>query len=73
MLGNGAKYMRSFKPVEILQSWCTGDNKSVAIQIEAYIKKMNRVQKIKLLQQPSELGDLFELKEGASNLDSTKF
>ena len=62
--GSGAKYTRSFKPIEIAQSWHIGENKSVAMQIEAYIKKLSRVQKIKLIQHPSELGQLFELQRG---------
>ena len=64
LAGNGAKYTRSFKPVEIVQTWYIGENKSVAMQIEAYIKKLSRIQKIKLIQCPRELEQLFELQRG---------
>ena len=65
LAGKGAKYTRSFKPIEIAQAWQIGSDKSLAMQIEAYIKKLSRMQKIKLIQQPAALVDLFELQEGA--------
>ena len=65
LAGQGAKYTRSFKPIEIAQAWQIGSDKSLAMQIEVYIKKLSRMQKIKLIQQPAALVDLFELQEGA--------
>ncbi len=73
LAGQGAKYTRSFKPIEMVQAWCTGESKSVAMQVEAYIKKLSREQKIRLIQQPDALVDLFELKAGACGVDLTRF
>ena len=48
-MGKGAKYTRSFKPVEIAQTWRVFIDKSVAMKIEAYIKALSRREKEKLL------------------------
>lgn len=46
------KYTRSFKPLKMVQSWQFPDKKS-AMQIERRIKKMSKVEKIKLVENPS--------------------
>ncbi|MCX7124042.1 MAG: GIY-YIG nuclease family protein [Gammaproteobacteria bacterium] len=61
LAGDSAKYTRSFKPTEIAQAWHIGSSKSLAMQVEAYIKGLTRIQKAKLIQQPGDLGELFEL------------
>lgn len=48
------KYTRSFKPIKIAQSWQT-DEKSVALQIEKFIKKLSKTQKQQLILFPNRL------------------
>lgn len=47
------KYTRSFKPLRIAQSWEINGDKSSAMKIEAYIKKLSRVEKEKIIANPS--------------------
>jgi putative endonuclease len=47
------KYTRSFKPLYIAQSWCISSDKSTAMQIESYIKKLPRSEKIILIENPN--------------------
>ena len=47
------KYTRSFKPISIAQCWRIMDDKSLAMKIERYIKKLSREQKIKIILDPS--------------------
>ena len=49
--GKGAKYTRSFKPLRIAKSWEVAD-KAQAMKAEAYIKKLNRSLKVKLIAEP---------------------
>ena len=44
--GKGAKYTRSFKPIAIEQAWRVRGSKSRAMQVESYIKKLPKEQKL---------------------------
>ena len=46
------KYTRSFKPVELVQSWCV-NSQSQAMKIEKLIKKLSRQEKIQLILEPN--------------------
>ncbi len=50
--GKGSKYTRSFKPVSIAQSWKIKGDKSIAMRIERYIKKLSKAQKDQLVLNP---------------------
>jgi putative endonuclease len=47
------KYTRSFKPIRIAQSWKISADKSQAMKLESYIKKLSRSEKEKLIANPS--------------------
>lgn len=47
------KYTRSFKPVCIVQCWKIS-NKSLAMKMEKYIKKLTRAEKEKIIAKPLE-------------------
>ena len=49
------KYTRSFRPVCIAQSWEIDDDKSLAMQLEAYIKSCSRAEKERLIDCPLSL------------------
>lgn len=51
--GTGGKYTRSFRPLSIAQSWKIDGNKSRAMQIERFIKKLSRTEKEKIIACPS--------------------
>ena len=51
------KYTKSFKPIEIAQCWRIYDSKAKAMQIERNIKKLSRIEKEKLIINPSLLLD----------------
>jgi putative endonuclease len=51
--GTASKYTRSFKPLKIAQSWEIAEGKSEAMRIEHYIKKLSRIEKEKLIKEPS--------------------
>ena len=53
------KYTRSFKPLCIAQSWQVNSDKSSAMQIEIFIKKMQRKEKEKLISNPLLLAQYF--------------
>lgn len=53
------KYTRSFKPLRIAQSWKINSDKSFAMKIEAYIKKLSRTEKEKIITNPLLLLDRF--------------
>ena len=53
------KYTRSFKPLRIAQSWQIGD-KSLAMQIEKYIKNLSKPKKVALVLAPQLLTELFD-------------
>ena len=49
--GKGAKYTRSRRPVYLLVAWVV-DNRSHPQQLEALIKKLSKLEKIKLVSEP---------------------
>jgi putative endonuclease len=49
--GTASKYTRSFKPIKIVQYWQV-ENKSIAMQLENYIKKLSRQDKEKIIDKP---------------------
>lgn len=49
------KYTRSFKPICIAQCWKINGDKSLAMKVERYIKKLSRVEKEKIIIRPSML------------------
>ena len=51
------KYTRSFKPIRIAQSWKIIDSKSLAMQIEKQVKKLSRVDKDKIITNPTSLSN----------------
>jgi putative endonuclease len=51
--GTASKYTRSFKPVKIIQSWEIAGDKSLAMRIEKNIKQLSRVEKDKIIANPS--------------------
>lgn len=53
------KFTRSFKPLEIAQSWQVMGNKGQAMQVERFIKGLNREAKTKLISQPETLLEKF--------------
>jgi len=54
--GSGkCKYTRSFKPITIAQCWIINGDKLLAMQLERYIKKLSRKQKMHLISQPASL------------------
>jgi putative endonuclease len=55
----GCKYTRSFKPISIAQYWQVFGGKSEALKLEAYIKKLSRQQKIRLIVEPQNLPESF--------------
>jgi putative endonuclease len=54
----GCKYTRSFKPLSIAQCWKVLGDKSVALKLEAAIKKLSRQEKIRLIAEPARLGEI---------------
>lgn len=56
MNGTGkCKYTRSFKPLCVIQCWRIFGDKSFAMQMERYIKKLSRLEKEKVIARPSQL------------------
>jgi len=49
------KYTRSFKLLRIAQYWKINGNKSLAMQIEQYIKKLSRAEKEYIIKHPTSL------------------
>ena len=47
------KYTRSFKPLKIAQSWEINSGKSTAMKMEAYIKKLTKKEKEKIIDNPN--------------------
>ena len=60
LAGKGAKYTRSFRPIEIAQAWQINGDKSMAMRMESYIKRLSRTQKEALIVKPERLLDVFE-------------
>lgn|SRR3990167_2623537 len=59
--GTASKYTRGFKPICIAQSWQISSGKSHAMQIERYIKSLSRIEKEKIIQNPTILNHAFSL------------
>ncbi len=55
------KYTRSFKPLEIAQCWQVAGDKAMAMKVERYIKKIPKSEKLKLIQSPERLCEVFGL------------
>lgn len=55
LMGKGSKYTRSFKPISIAQSWEIKGDKSRAMRLERYIKKLSKDQKEQLVLEPDSL------------------
>lgn len=53
------KYTRSFKPIKIAQQWDFGSDKSFAMKIEKFIKKLSRKNKEEIIKHPEKLMNLF--------------
>jgi putative endonuclease len=53
------KYTRSFKPLNIAQCWMVPNDKSIAMKIENFIKKLTKKEKEQLILCPEKLVDLF--------------
>lgn len=53
------KYTRSFKPLKIAQSWKINEDKSVAMKIENFIKRLNKNKKHELILSPHKLQETF--------------
>ncbi|MDP3559673.1 MAG: GIY-YIG nuclease family protein [Legionellaceae bacterium] len=49
------KYTRAFKPLRIAQFWEIIGDKSLAMRLEYYIKKLSRIEKEKIIQYPERL------------------
>lgn len=47
--GTACKYTRSFKPLKLVKSWKINGTKSLAMKVEARIKKLSRKQKEQLI------------------------
>lgn len=47
------KYTRSFQPIEIAQCWRVLGSKSLAMQLECFIKKLTRLEKEQIIAYPS--------------------
>ena len=61
--GSGkCKYTRSFKPLGLAQCWRVEGDKSLALKIERYIKKLSRTNKIALILEPANLCQIFPSK-----------
>ena len=55
------KYTRSFKPIEIAQSWEIFGSRALAMQIERHIKKLTRAEKERFIAEPSELNAIINV------------
>lgn len=51
--GTASKYTRSFKPLSLVQCWKIGTDKSLALRMEYFIKKLPRNEKEKIIRQPT--------------------
>ena len=51
--GTGAKALRGKMPLELVWSHQVGDKKGDALRLEYRIKRLSKIQKEKLIQQPS--------------------
>ena len=49
------KYTRSFKPIAIAQCWQIKGDKTLAMKLERFIKKLSRAEKEKIIAHPATL------------------
>lgn len=56
------KYTRSFKPLGIAQCWQIDTDKTLALKIEHFIKKLSRAEKEQLISRPNLLTKIFPAK-----------
>jgi len=56
------KYTRSFKPVGIAQCWQMNSEKSIAMKLERFIKKLSKIEKEQLIKNPKLVEHLYECK-----------
>ena len=63
------KYTRSFKPVRVAQCWQVHGNKSVAMKIEKYIKKISKKEKTQFVNFPDLLIQLFVCKPALKDFE----
>ncbi|MBV8802531.1 MAG: GIY-YIG nuclease family protein [Gammaproteobacteria bacterium] len=59
--GKGSKYTRSFTPTHIAQSWKIFCEKSFAMKVEIFIKKLSKKEKEKLINYPEHLSQLLRV------------
>lgn len=57
--GKASKYTRSFKPISIAQCWHIPGDKSAAMKIESFIKKLSKIKKSELVMRPELLMNKF--------------
>lgn len=50
-LGKGAKYTRGRRPVILMQAWIV-ENRSQALQLEAFLKKFSKQEKERFIEEP---------------------
>jgi len=53
------KYTNSFKPLRIVQSWAIQGSKSNAMKVEAYVKKLSKKEKERLILNPQKIKTIF--------------
>jgi putative endonuclease len=53
------KFTQSFKPVKIAQSWKIYDDKSTAMKIERFIKKLSKAEKEQIILFPDKLPQMY--------------
>lgn len=58
--GTGSKYTRSFKPLKLAQCWKIDGKKSLAMEVERYIKKLTRAEKEKIIAHPMLLSNVYK-------------
>jgi len=57
--GKASKYTRSFKPIYLAQCWNIKGNKSLALKVEQRIKTLSRLEKEKMIADPTLLYQKF--------------
>jgi putative endonuclease len=57
------KYTRSFKPLSIAQSWEIPADKSTAMQLESFIKKLSKKKKTQIIANPEIIAQLLQDKK----------
>lgn len=57
--GRAAKYTSAFRPVEVVGVWPIYGTKAVAMQVERFIKQLNKKEKTIIIMNPFSLQDRF--------------